>query len=169
MSNFFNIDYRKVIIGNLATFLRTRVRVQWLYVLITPLIGLYEVFKRFREDKLYQMSHNSQVVYLEKILNDNFDPVEREIVVQNTDLLEPIWHYDPVEQRPVYYYDEQQDAPVIFHDTEIFDQLNADFEVIIPQRLQPADPSEREKFETAVRVLIDYYKLYSKKYHLKYL
>jgi len=169
MSSIFDIDYRKVVIGNLATFLRTLVRVQWLYVLITPLIGLYEVFKRFREDKLYQMNHNSQVVYLEKVLNDKFDPVEREIVVQNTDLLEPVWHYDPVEQRPVYYYDEQQDAPVIFHDPEIFDQLNADFEVIIPQRLQPADAAKREKFETAVRVLIDYYKLYSKKYHLKYL
>ncbi len=168
MSSIFDIDYRKVVIGNLATFLRTLVRVQWLYVLITPLIGLYEVFKRFREDKLYQMNHNSQVVYLEKVLNDKFDPVEREIVVQNTDLLEPVWHYDPVEQRPVYYYDEQQDAPVIFHDPEIFDQLNADFEVIIPQRLQPADAAEREKFETAVRVLVDYYKLYSKKYLLKY-
>jgi len=168
MSNIFNIDYRKVISGHLATFLRTRIRAQWLYVLISPVIGVYNVFRVWRKEKLYQMNHNSQVIYLEKVINDKFDPGIRGITVRNTELLEPVWHYDPVEQRPVYYYDEQQEASVIFHDPEVFDQYNADFEVIIPQRLQPADAAEREKFETAVRVLVDYYKLYSKKYLLKY-
>jgi len=164
----YNIDYVKVIQGNLATFLRKIARVNWLGSLVSPIVALYNVYLKFRTEKLYQMSHNSQVVYLEKILNDKFDIVFRQIRVQNSILLEPAWHYDKQDEKPVWYFDKQDNIPVWFRDQADFNNYNSDFEVIIPERLQPSTPEELEKFETAVKLLVDYYKLYSKKYVLKY-
>ena len=166
--NIYNVDFVSVIQGNLATFLRKITRVSWLGSLVSPVVALYNVYLQFRTDKIYQMSHNSQVVYLEKVLNDKFDNSLREIRVQNSALLEPVWHYDTQDNKPVFYYDTADNKPVWFRNQADFDNYNSDFEVIIPVRLQPGTPEEVEKFETAVKLLVDYYKLYSKKYVLKY-
>jgi len=164
----YNVDFTKVVLGNIETFLRTTVRVKWLGSLVSPVVALYNVYLQFRTEKIYQMSHNSQVVYLEKVLNDKFDNSLREIRVQNSALIEPVWHYNKQDEKPVWYFDKQDNIPVWFRDQADFDNYNSDFEVIIPVRLQPGTPEELEKFETAVKLLVDYYKLYSKKYVLKY-
>ena len=166
--NIYNVDFVSVIQGNLETFLRKITRVNWLGSLVSPVVALYNVYLQFRTDKIYQMSHNSQVVYLEKVLNDKFDNSLREIRVQNSALLEPVWHYDTQDNKPVFYYDTADNKPVWFRNQADFYNYNSDFEVIIPVRLQPGTPEDVEKFETAVKLLVDYYKLYSKKYVLKY-
>jgi len=164
----FNIDWLKIKLANIETFLRTTVRVQWLSSLTNPVEKLYNAYLQFRTEKLYQMSHNSQVVYLEKVLNDQFDNDLREIRIQNSPLLEPVWHYDKQDNKPVWYFDKQDNLPVWFRDQASFNDYNSDFEVIIPARLTPGTPEEVEKFETEVKLLVDYYKLYSKKYIIKY-
>jgi len=164
----FNVDFIKVIQGNLATFLRKQTRVHWLGSLISPVVALYNLYLQFRKEKLYQMSHNSQVVYLEKVLNDKFDKSLRGIRIVNSELIEPVWHYDKQDEKPVWYYDRQDSLPVWFRDQADFDNYNSDFEVVIPLRLKPGTTEAVEKFETAVKLLVDYYKLYSKKYILKY-
>ena len=114
------------------------------------------------------MSHNSQIVYLQKVLNDKFDENDRRIKVRNSEILEPVWHYDAQEQNPVYYYDTADDVPVYFRSPTDFNELNADFEVVMPLGLKPATQPEIEAFELQVSLLVDYYKLYSKKYIIKY-
>jgi hypothetical protein len=164
----YTVDYPKVILSNLATFLRKVTRVNWLYYIIYPIIQLYYVFLDFRSSQLYKMSHNSQVVYLRKVLNDRFDNSQRGIEVKTVAVIEPQWHYDTADNKPVWYYDTADDKPVWFRDKADFDNYNADFEVRIPLRLKPDTADAQAQFETKVRLLVDYYKLYSKKYLLKY-
>jgi len=167
-SNIFNIDFDRLVIWNLATFLRRTVRVIWLRVITSPVGRTYEQLLLFREQSLYKLAHNSQIVYLQKALNDQFDDIDRGIRVRNSDILEPVWHYDTQDQKPVYYYDTTDEHPVYFRSQADFDRLNSDFEVVIPVALKPATQPEVDAFELQIRLLVDYYKLYSKKYIIKY-
>ena len=167
-NNIFNIDFDRLVIWNLATFLRRTVRVIWLRVITSPVVRTYDQLLLFRELYLYRLSHNSQIVYLQKVLNDQFDTINRGIIVKNSFILEPVWHYDAQDQKPVYYYDTADDHPVYFRSQEDFVRLNSDFEVVIPVALKPATQPEIDAFELQIRLLVDYYKLYSKKYIIKY-
>ena len=167
-NNIFNIDFDRLVIWNLATFLRRTVRVIWLRVITSPVLRTYNQLLDFRAQSLYKMAHNSQIVYLQKALNDKFDDTNRGIIIRNSTILEPVWHYDTQDQQPVYYYDIADDKPVYFRYQSDFEQLGSDFYVIIPVSLKPATPPEVDAFELQVRLLVDYYKLYSKKYIIKY-
>jgi hypothetical protein len=167
-ANIFKINYTWLLLWNVATFLRATVRMKWLNVVISPLIGIYDNLLQFRDEQLYKMSHNSQVVYLEKVLNDKFDYSLREIYIKNSEVYEPVWFYDTDENKPVYHYDSADEAPVYYYDQSDFENYNSDFEVIIPNRLKPATPEEIAAFELQVKMLVDYYKLYSKRYIIKY-
>ena len=167
-NNIFNIDFDRLVIWNLATFLRRTVRVIWLLVITSPLLRTYNQLLDFRAQSLYKMAHNSQIVYLQKVLNDKFDNTNRGIEVRNSDILEPVWHYDAQEQKPVYYYDTADEHPVYFRSQADFNRLNSDFEVVMPLALKPGTQQEVDALELQVRLLVDYYKLYSKKYIIKY-
>ncbi len=167
-SRIFDINLYRFFIWNLPVFLRTRVRMIWLKTIVAPVWKIYYRLLAFRKASLYKMSHNSQVVYLQKVLNDKFDATDRRIKIRNSDIQEPVWHYDAPEQNPVYYYDTDDERPVFFRSQSEFEELNADFEVVIPLALKPATQPEIKAFELQVSLLVDYYKLYSKKYIIKY-
>ena len=167
-SRIFDINFYRFFIWNLPTLLRTTVRMIWIKTIVSPVWNIYDRLLDFRRASLYKMSHNSQIVYLQKVLNDKFDYTDRRISIRNSDILEPVWHYDAQEQRAVYYYDTADDVPVYFRSQAYFERLNADFEVIIPLALKPATQPKVEVFELQVSLLVDYYKLYSKKYIIKY-
>ena len=167
-SRIFDINFYRFFIWNLPVFLRTTVRMAWLKVIAYPVFNIYYRLLNFRKASLYKMLHNSQVVYLQKVLNDKFDATDRRIKVKNSDILEPVWHYDAQEQKPVYYYDTADNVPVYFRSQSELYELNSDFEVVIPLALKPATQPEIEAFELQVSLLVDYYKLYSKKYIIKY-
>lgn len=57
----------KTLLMLLPPLLRKKKQAVWLQVLSTPLQSLYK-------DTLYKMQHNGQVVYLEKVLNELFNP-----------------------------------------------------------------------------------------------
>lgn len=166
--NIYHINFGKLIAAHLPGILRKNRRMAFLAILIKPVKSLYDAFISWRADRLYLMRHNSQAIYIRKVLNDRFDPVQRGIKVANSPVLEPVWHFDTVDNRPVYYFDTSDNKPVYFRDPADFLELNADFEVIVPLRLKPADATDLNDFEIRLRTLVDYYKLYSKKYNIKY-
>jgi len=165
-ANIFNIDFGRLVQWNVATFLRTTVRMKWLRVLIKPVEQIYDAFLDFRNEQLYIMSHNSQIVYLRKVLNDKFDNTDRRIVIENVEVYEPIWYYDTAENKPVYHYDTADGAPVYHYDQADYNQNNTDFVVKLPNAIKPGTPEAVTELERQVRYYVDYYKLYSKEYKL---
>lgn len=166
--NIYHINFGKLIAAHLPGILRKSRRMAFFVILIKPVKSLYDAFISWREARLYLMSHNSQAIYIRKVLNDRFDPVQRGIKVANSPILEPIWHFDTADNRPVYYFDTADNRPVYFRDSADFLELNSDFDVIVPARIKPADVVGQNDFEIRLRTLVDYYKLYSKKYNIKY-
>ncbi len=67
LRKYTQINWSRGILMLIPPLLRKSKQVVWLNVLLTPLKNVYD-------DTLYKMQHNGQVVYLEKVLNELFNP-----------------------------------------------------------------------------------------------
>lgn len=82
-SKIYDIDFREL--ANLLTppMLRRRRHIDWIETLLKPLEQVNFSLKKYRKDAIYKVTHNGQVVYLEKVLNDSFDPELRRIKIDD--------------------------------------------------------------------------------------
>ncbi len=152
----------------IAVFLRKAKQIKWLQAILSPIVVLHNDFLSFRLSSLYKVKHNSQVVYLQAVLNDTFDPIFRRIRIANAVIKEPVWFYEPQDDKPVWFYEPQDDKPVYFLEESEFAGGGVDFTVLVPRDLQPVDNSQLSALLTKMKAQIDYYKLYSKNYEIKW-
>ncbi|PCI11858.1 MAG: hypothetical protein COB73_00700 [Flavobacteriaceae bacterium] len=162
------IDYLRLVIWCLPFALRQPKTIAYLQSLIQPMINLYNEFIDYKVISLYKMNHNSQVCYLRAVLNDSFDFHLRRIIIQNARILEPNWLYHPADNKPKFIYSEADNSPQYLYDPNSFIGDGVDFVVIVPLVLKPSTQLEIIRFETKMKGLLDYYKLYSKNYSIKY-
>lgn len=160
----YNINWRKFIIENLEVDLRRVKTVKWLEVLFKPIIWLHIEFLAFRTQALYKVNHNSQICYLQAVLNDSFDNVQRRIIIRNAILKQPVWFYEPEEQKEVWFYEPEANKPVYFYEESEFLGDGADFLVLVPIDLKPTNTQEENALLIKMKAQIDYYKLFVKNY-----
>lgn len=165
MSNYYHINWLRLIKNLLPICLRKNFIVKWLRILVSPIVWLYELFKAYRLKCLYEAQHNCQIIYLEAILNDAFDSVQRRIRIKNAVFKQPIFFYDPLDERDVYFYSPANDQPVWLYYPEQFEGDGCDFYVFIPPDVE-LNESLRPALEIQISGLIDFYKLYSKNYRI---
>ncbi|WP_299212748.1 hypothetical protein [uncultured Dokdonia sp.] len=67
MKKYLIVNWSKLLLWLLPPILRKKRHFKWLFSLLKPLETLYDT-------TLYQMQHNGQIVYLEKVLNETFNP-----------------------------------------------------------------------------------------------
>ncbi len=67
MRKYLIVNWSKLLLWLLPPILRRKRHFKWLFSLLKPLETLYDT-------TLYQMQHNGQIVYLEKVLNETFNP-----------------------------------------------------------------------------------------------
>ena len=140
-------------------------------VLFKPLVLLHSEFLVFRAQSPYKVNHNSQICYLQAVLNDSFDP-QRGIRIANAALKEPLWFYEPEENAPVYFREESDNKPVYFRDESDFIGDGVDFTVLVPSYLKTThlSPLENNKRNEALfkqmQGQVDYYKLFVKNYNI---
>ncbi|HLP51244.1 MAG TPA: hypothetical protein VK154_10200 [Chitinophagales bacterium] len=69
----FNIDWN-LMIEHLLPWHRRKPRFrEWIHVLIHPLIQLYAAFLTYRDEVHYRLAITSQIILLQKLLNDKFN------------------------------------------------------------------------------------------------
>ncbi len=78
-------------------------RLAWLYLIITPVRKLYNQFKDVEEIAIYSARHSCLKMYLEKALNDAFDPLGRGIYIDNVGNHSRLYLYRKGEPRPIKY------------------------------------------------------------------
>lgn len=69
MNKYTILKWEKLLVWLIPPILRKKTHIDWLNVLLAPLHTIYE-------DILYKMQHTGQVIYLEKLLNDTFNPTK---------------------------------------------------------------------------------------------
>ncbi|TDW46552.1 hypothetical protein EV144_106224 [Flavobacterium sp. 270] len=66
---YTTLKWEKLLLWLIPPILRKKTHANWLNVLLSPIRSIYE-------DTLYKMQHTGQVIYLEKILNETFNPTK---------------------------------------------------------------------------------------------
>lgn len=131
-------------------------------VLLSPLVNLKKELIDFRDEKHYKMTHNAQTCYLRAVLNDRFDPTQREVNIteEGDDKNGIILH-----ERSKELFTRIKRREDGF--TELFRRGyggvgNIDFWVNIPARLKDSVDVN------AVHAVVDMYKLASVRYGITY-
>jgi hypothetical protein len=134
--------------------LRRPVTIAWLGVLLWPVIRLYQAFSRNRSANLYRLQITGQVCYLEKMLNDRYDPIDRRIYIDEAIERPPLYLYQDAESKPVYLGEKP-----LYQDTEFGINLD-DFIVFVHNEII---------FEfNELRSLVNLYKLAGTRYSVQF-
>lgn len=166
--NVYNINFEKLVEMLLPVFLRKPIQLFFLKCLVKPIAQLHIQFLAFRAESLYKLNHNSQVIYMQAMLNDSFDNDLRRIKIRNAEIKQPVWFYEVEEEKPVFFY-EPDEAPVYFREDYEFLGGGSDFTVFVPAELQPIDPTSLNAYLVKMKAKIDYYKLYCKGYQIVFI
>lgn len=153
MSATYNFNIDKLLVLLTPTFLRKRKLVAWLRTLAMPLNKLLDDFKVHRERDLYNLTHNSQVCYLRKALNDEFDPQLRRIKIEDGTRNIRRYIYQRNVNRPLYL------GRMFLYLRGNYIDGGVDFVVVLPQGLE----YDRYKLEA----LVNFYKLAGKRWTIE--
>lgn len=105
----------------------------FLKVLCSGVNTLYSEFIAYRSDSHYQLRHNSQVIYLRKVLNDRFHT--NSITIVNGVELTETYIYQEIEgQALVLYKDSENEAETTLYQKSEF-EVTTDFIVQVPSVL----------------------------------
>lgn len=97
----YNLDIVRLCIVLLPYAVRKDRIIAFLRAITTPLRTLQNTFNIYRVNFDYDLRINSQVVYLEKVLNDNFDEELRRIRVEDNEaVVNQKYIYTDVEDKP---------------------------------------------------------------------
>lgn len=153
---WFKVDYNKLAILLLPTFLRGQVMIGYLQALITPLVTIYDAWSVKRVTDIYKLNHNGQVCYLRKVLNDAFDPDQRRIKIGEGNQYERKYIYTSGEKQPKYL------GRIYIRQSGDYADTGVDFRVVIPIGFN------LDQVIHQMKALIDFYKLAGKRYKIEY-
>lgn len=162
-NKLFNISFEKLALLLTPVFWRKITFVDWLYCLIEPVRILFGEFLTFRKKAIYDIVHTGQVILLEKVLNDAYDPNERRIYITDSLQYDPTYIYRQIEEKLVYL-----NNPVYLYTFDSFKAADVDFLVIFPKEIKPVSPIELSNLENRAKAKINSYKLASKTYAIKW-
>lgn len=160
MSNYYNINYGRVGILLLPTFLRKPIAAAFIRAMLKPLDDINSSFTEYRES--LDTNTYSQVCYLQGLLNDYFDPLERRIRIRQAALdQDSFLFWKRSINKPVRMSKRSSAgfAPRLMSRQGFIGSENPDFEIVLPEGYLL---SENE--ETYMRGLVNQNKLASKTY-----
>lgn len=150
---WYKIDFNKLILLLLPTFLRKPKLFAYLKALISPLVSLYDIWNLNRVENIKILQYNSQKCYLRGVLNDKFDPDQRRINISNTGNKSQDYIYTEAENLPVY-------LGTMWLETEFnYAGSTVDFLVNVPQELINIKINE-------IAATIEFYVLAGKSYQI---
>jgi len=157
--NIYNVNWKRLLLWLIPTPLRKITLLSWLQVLVIPLVMVHDAFLGYRRNIIYWLGINSQVCFLEKMLNDKYDHVLRRIYIERPQTFDPQFIYTEPELKPLPIYMESENKPVFLYTDAETVAGSMDFVVVIPAGLS-ANLVE-------MMALIDKNKLPDKEYYIK--
>ena len=156
----FQIDFKKLVLLLLPTFLRRERIVAFLNVLTAPVASLFNLFDANREGNLYRLRTNGQVCYLRRALNDAFPDAGGQIRIE--DIRSGNWVMALDESLTDDQLIVGAAQPVIIWDADTIMKETDSFLVVVPAGVN--NPNNDAK----LRSILNLYKLTSKSYQIIY-
>lgn len=170
----FDIDFDVLVRQLLPVRLRKERMIAWMKCLTEPVKWLYNLFSNNRNSNLYVLSHDGQVAYLEAVLNDTFDMLNRRIFISDPAFIDPDYIYLETELKPVYIDLVSEigigiipapDPLPLYKEAELYSGGGISFIVNVPLSLGLTTTPGPEK---RLRALVDMYKLPGRRYEIIY-
>jgi hypothetical protein len=122
--------------------------------------GLFTVYSNLRR---YDLSHNGQIIYLEKVLNDKLDATQRRIYIDDPQPsnITPTVLYRKSEAQPtaiLYRKSEAQTTSILFRYSEV---SSIDFVVFIPVSLGALSN------QIIIKSLVNFYRVAGKRFTIQ--
>ena len=156
---WYKLDFDKLAILLLPTFLRKPRLAAYLQALITPINNLYYTWYNWRIDNIYKLERTGQICSLRGSLNDKFDPIERRIYIGDGQIYDTTYIFTEAEEQDVWL-DTETEADTLWLRTEAETaDTGFDFIVYVPEAL----------FKTQIHALkahIDFYRAGGKRYNI---
>ena len=167
-SQVYTVDWSILLRLLLPTRLRKPRILAFLNAAIEPIRMLYQSFLSFREASLYKVRFNSQIVYLEAVLNDQFDNELRRIRIENATFKPGLYLYEPEQMLDVFLYQSfmgdnvRPNDPPTYLTSFLTESGDFDFFVFVPFEPEASDGN----LENRIKSYVNYYKLYAKNYQI---
>jgi hypothetical protein len=162
MSKVFDINYKRLVLLLLPTFLRKEVLVAFLRAMTSPVEADYNLFLAHRKNNLYRLRMNGQVCYLRKVLNDAFPDAHGAIRIEDgTTVGHWLYAYDG-DNNPYINYLPITDEGTVFYDKSTILEGVSGFTVVAPHAIYSVNNDAR------LRSLLNIYKLLGKSYTINY-
>lgn len=159
----FNIVWNKLIQLLLPIPLRRIKIIDFIRSTYAGIIQIYNDFLSYRDYANYLLYFNGQTIYLEHLLNDQFDSILRRIYIYNIPPAIIIYIYLKLETKPKYIYQKIESIPIskqIFLKNNSEYTSNLDFIVKVPTGLS---------FNiNLMKSWIERYKIAGKNYDIQY-
>lgn len=131
------IDYRKLSVLLLPTFLRKPVIMSLLRVLMRPIQQLHDRHQTFRTQRMYELWHTGQICHIKEALNTEFGLTDYSTGFEIDDINaqgEWVWIYDEVNA-----FDDEQHmmfgTTTFVHDISAIMPPTSSFFVLVPQSI----------------------------------
>lgn len=130
------INWSKVIRENIPLFFHLSFRLNWINALIKPFKIIYSEFVITRAEYLYKVGYKHQKNYLERILNDRFDPSLRRIYLADNTTTNTFYLYKNIESKPpLYMYKNSEGKPPLYMRKNSEYSTSSGFVVFVPSDL----------------------------------
>lgn len=151
-----DVDFRKLALWYLPPWLRQNTLILMMYAAISPITRLFNLLLSYYDKKYYRLTHNSQVCYMEGVLNDAFDLETRRIFIGDFAAKVRLYFWPEIEKRDVNF----GEVHFFWSDNEYAD-AGIDFTINVPQDIPLGAPQM-----AYLRSLADEYKLAGKQYNI---
>lgn len=151
---WYKIDYNRLAILLLPTFLRKPILVRYIQAIFGSIDVVYYDWKQKREFDWYRLTHTGQVCKLRKVLNDNLDPSLRRIYIGSGTSFPREYIYTEAENKPRYL------GTFFIKSQNEYENTGVDFIVFVPTEIINASIYQ-------LKYLLNYYKLAGKRYKIE--
>lgn len=123
-----------------STFHESNLIKSYLRVILSPIDFLSNVFLQFKDNVSYKLSKNSQICYLESVLNDALDNSQRRIFITDAESVDMLiaYEYQDVQKRIIVCEDSSEFAnyEVIAYQSHIVGNNLNKFIINVPNESQ---------------------------------
>ena len=155
----FDVNWDKLVIYLLPTFLRRPFLLGYVRALVAPLESLYYKWSNWRIDNIYKLEHTGQICYLRGSLNDKFDPVDRRIYIGDGLLYDTQYIFTEAEEQDVWLDTEEEEDTIWLRTESETADTGLDFLVYVPEEIYNSQLD-------GLKAHIEFYKAGGKRYSI---
>jgi len=158
----YDVNFLQLIKESLPVSVRGTL-VEWIYVLIKPILVVYNRFKDLKTDNENKLSYNAQYPNLQRLLNDKLDSILRRIKVKDGDeTIDELLVFPNEEIKPIHL-GEPEELVLIYPSSRWGYEP---FTVLVPELQENGE--EFKKIENRIKRLLDIYKFLGTQYKIEY-